>query len=95
MNLLGCIKQFLQDSNRIMLEIYFSKALESQLNLGMLTEYISTFYVDIDGISESDLDLHTAVPVFAAEESHLGQSTNNSTSLQSLRTGSEKETCSC
>lgn len=67
MNLLGCIKLFLQDPNRVTLEIYFSKALESQLNLGMLTEYISVFYVGIGGISESHLDLHTAGPVFAAE----------------------------
>lgn len=79
MNLLGCIKLFLQDPNRVTLEIYFSKALESQLNLGMLTEYISVFYVGIGGISESHLDLHTAGPVFAAEESHLERSANNCT----------------
>ena len=94
MNLLGCIKLFLQDPNRISLEIYFSKALESQLNLGMLTEYTSIFYVGTDGSSKSHLDLHTATPVFAAEERHLGQSAYSSTSLPSLRTGSEGEACS-
>lgn len=67
MSLLGYIKLALQDPNIITLEIYFSKALESKPNMDMLTEYISIFYIDINGLSKSHLDSHTVTPAFAAE----------------------------
>ena len=59
----------------------------------MLTEYISVFYVGIDGIAESHLDLHTATPMFAAEETHLERSANDSTStvLENRKWGRSKQ----
>lgn len=57
----------------------------------MLTIYF-VWYIGMNGLSNSHLDLHSATPTFAAA-CHLGQSANKDT-LWPLRIGSEEEACS-
>lgn len=91
MNLLGYIKLFLQDPNIITLEICFLKALESKSNMDMLTEYISILYSDKNGLSNSHLYLHMAIPAFATRSVTWG---SQLITALPLRTGSEEKACS-